>query len=87
MRVFSNADNMIRQMEENKHQYSVDLGKMHERTIKYLLDSGLIEDESDIERYAVRNLANRYDGDVLSEIKSIVDLKHRLDSNIKNMNK
>ena len=59
---------------------------MHDRTISYLIDSGLIENESDLEKYAVRNLSSKYDGDVLSEIEQMSKLKTNLDFAIREMN-
>ena len=86
LKVFSKADERVRQIAEERKQYEIDLDKMHDRTISYLIDSGLIENESDLEKYAVRNLSSKYDGDVLSEIEQMSKLKTNLDFAIREMN-
>ena len=86
LKIFSKADKRVRQIAEERKQYEIDLDKMHDRTISYLIDSGLIENESDLEKYAVRNLSSKYDGDVLSEIEQMSKLKTNLDFAIREMN-
>ena len=86
LKIFSKADKRVRQIAEERKQYEIDLDKMHDRTISYLIDSGLIENDSDLEKYAIRNLSSKYDGDVLSEIEQMSKLKTNLDFAIREMN-
>lgn len=68
-------------------EYNVDKSKMNERTIGYLVDSGLISSKKDIEKLATRSIMTRNSSnpDILNMVEDLCKCKSRLDSAILRM--
>ena len=81
------AAKAFEQMAAAKKQYEADQEKMEERTMSYLKDIGIAENEEDLEHLAAVNLATKYEGNVAEKIGRIEALKSELAHATETMNK